>query len=99
MNGTNIQRLADASVTIARKGALAYIEAKKLDVDAKTLAEALPRHIAAKLDEALSDARAALDCGMCDVAVTTFGASMLAAGIAAAKETSAPTAAELEVSR
>lgn len=47
-------------------------------------------HIKAAYDGAIHDAQEALDCGMKEAAVMTFKASMVQAGIEAAKECGFP---------
>ncbi len=87
-----IERLAAASIAIAVKGAQKWLEAKKLTAPPVLLAAAIQERVKAGLDEALADAKAALDCGMGRAAEQTFTASMVLAGMAAAEQVATPEA-------
>jgi hypothetical protein len=80
----------------AVNGAQRYFAAHKLAADSSMLAAAIEKHMRAALPEAMKDMYAALDCGMTQIAGLTFNASMVQAGIAAAKEvTTSETAVQL----
>jgi hypothetical protein len=83
-----INSLGQMAGDIAARAAIKYLEIHgKLTPDvADRLAEPLSRHARQALPEALADAKEALNCGMVDVAKETFAASMVLAGINAAKE-------------
>lgn len=83
-----IERLARGAAAVAMRAAVAYAREQGADMTGKedALVEALKRHVTAAVDPALTDARAALECGMAWAAQATFSASMAVAGIAAAKE-------------
>lgn len=78
------------AMRIAVKGATEYLEQHKLKANTAALAECLESWVKAKLPEALHDAKEAMSCGMDGIASMTFGASMIQAGIEAAKEASIP---------
>lgn len=83
------QALADAAMSIALRGANHYLSAHNLKpVSTEALFECCQDWCKLKLQEALHDAKEALACGMNQVAVSTFAASMMQAGIEAAKEAS-----------
>jgi hypothetical protein len=75
-----------AAVVAAHK----YLEANHLRADADALAECCKSWCKIKLPEAMADARKALECGMDMVAERTFIASMMLAGVEAAKEAGFP---------
>jgi hypothetical protein len=85
-----IDLLAEAAVTIAQAGAVDYLNRNKLKANPEALKECLKSWINLKLPEALHDAKEAFECGMTQIGVTTFKASMLSAGIEAAKEAGMP---------
>ena len=80
--------LAQGAIKIAAHGAAMYLQKNGLRADAAALAECLKSWVLAKLPEALADAKKALDCHMDTAAAQTFAATMLQAGIEAAKEAS-----------
>lgn len=89
MNATTIDRLGTAAAETAMRAAADYLRPRaKLttDADLDRAASLIRNHAKAAVGPALDDARAAIDCGMVQVAETTFLATMAAAGIAAAKE-------------
>lgn len=83
-------RLAACCATIAARGASEYLKAHNLTADPAVLAACLRSWVHIKLPEALADSKAALDCHMGQVAEATFAATMMQAGIEAAKEASRP---------
>lgn len=82
--------LVRPAVQAAMRAAEQYLHVHKLEADDRALADALKVHVKARITEALADARDAFDCGMADVAEQTFLASMVLAGIDAAKEVGRP---------
>jgi hypothetical protein len=80
--------LANAAIQIAAAGANQYLRAHNLTADQSALAECLRSWVRAKLPEALADAKEAFDLHMDAVGVQTFQASIMQAGIEAAKEAS-----------
>jgi len=78
--------LADVAVKAATQGAVEYIKANNLKVDFANLSESLRTMVMIRLPAALHDAKEALDAGMDQVANQTFLASMVLAGIDAAKK-------------
>lgn len=78
--------LADAAARIAQAGANNYLVAHNLTADPAVLSECLGSWLKLKLPEALADAKEAFACHMDRVAVQTFAASIMQAGIEAAKE-------------
>ena len=85
---TEVSGLVDAAVTIAAHGARQYLERNKLTAKPDVLSACLSAWVKIKLPEALRDAKEALACHMEQVAQQTFAASMISAGIEAAKEAS-----------
>jgi hypothetical protein len=88
MKSDHVNALASAAVSIAARGAAEYLHQHKLTADPNFLAECLRAMVKARLQEALADAKAALDCNMGQIAAATFSATMTQAGIDAAKEAS-----------
>jgi hypothetical protein len=82
--------LGKAAATIAMRAAAEYLSAHGLKADTDDLTACLRSWIKAKLPEALADAKAALDCGMTEIATQTFGVTIALAGIEAAKEAGFP---------
>jgi hypothetical protein len=78
--------LMDVAIKAATQGAIEHIKANSLKVDFATLSESLRSMTKIRMPAALHDAKAALDAGMGSVAEQTFLASMVLAGIEAAKE-------------
>jgi hypothetical protein len=70
----------------AARGANEYLRTEKLQADPDVLAECVKSWINIKLPEALRDAKEAFACHMEQVGLATFAASMVSAGIEAAKE-------------
>lgn len=84
---SKIDELARNAIGIATNGAVKYLQAHNLRPrSSDELVAAIKREVEKALPEALEDAKAALDIGMKDVGALTFSASMVNAGIAAAKE-------------
>lgn len=91
MTDTNINRLATIAAETCMKAAAEYIicnNLKVVDYDAATAC--LQTWCKSKLDEALADAKQALDANMGQIAEITFKATMAKAGIEAAKEFAIP---------
>ena len=86
----DIQAFAGVALGLAAIGAGEYLRRNKLHANADALASCLRAWIKAKLPEALHDAKEALACHMDQVAEATFKATMLQAGIEAAKEAGFP---------
>jgi len=82
--------LARAAMEIAARGAAEYLRQHKLKADPDALLSTLRSWVKAKLPEALHDAKEALDANMGAAAEQTFKASMVLAGIEAAKEAGFP---------
>lgn len=82
---------------MAVRGSQEYLRAHNLSADSSALATAIQKWVKASFDTALDDAKQALDCGMGAVAEQTFAASMMQAGITAAKEVTEPAPAPAEV--
>jgi len=83
----NIDNLGTLAANVAMRAAAEYVRAnnlKVLDYDAAT--ECLLSYCKSWITIALRDAKEAIDCGMMQVAETTFKATMAQAGIEAAKE-------------
>jgi hypothetical protein len=85
----NVNWLASAALGSAYRGARAYLQRNVLGVVSEdALCACVKSHVKAALEGAWNDAKAALDAGMTEIAVETFAASMVLAGIEAAKEAS-----------
>ena len=84
------QSLGQAAFDIAARGACEYLKAHNLRADIPALTQCVRSWCTVKMPEALQDARAAAEIGMVDVAEQTFAATMVLAGIEAAKETGYP---------
>ncbi len=91
------EQLADAAAVIAACGAREYMRVHKLSASKEALSVCLQSWIAAQMPVALADAKAAFECHMDQIAVTTFKASMIQAGIEAAKEAGLPIPANTAV--
>lgn len=78
--------LASAALEITAIGAREYLAANKLTADTNALLACCRSWTKIKLPEALNDAREAIECHMNEVAEATFKATMILAGIEAAKE-------------
>jgi len=89
-NPESLEVVGRLAADVAEKAAVAYLQKNGLAANAEALAECLRSWTKAKLSEALADAKAALDCGMGQMAETTFLATMALAGIEAAKEAGFP---------
>lgn len=84
-----MERLAEEMMRMAAEGSRMYLETHKIPVHSVNVEElllALRSHVKAHINEALTDAQEALEHGMTAVAMATFKASMMQAGVDAAKE-------------
>lgn len=87
----SVQALVAVAVAVAEKAAREYLRTHGLkSVDPDAAGACLKSWIMHKLPGAMKDAKDALDCGMKQIAETTFRASMALAGIEAAKEFGVP---------
>ena len=86
----NIEALGSLAANQVMLAAAEYCHAHNLKADPGALAECCRAHARLRLPEALADAKEAVDCGMKQVAVATFVATMRLAGIEAAKECCLP---------
>lgn len=84
----SVQTLGAMASDCAIKAAFAYLErhGQMTLENCDKLSDSLRRLCRAALPIALQDAKEALDCGMRETAIATFKATMMQAGIAAAKE-------------
>lgn len=92
MSDSSLQLLADIAVSDAALSARAYLAKNGLSATTDALVECLCSHIKAAIPTAIHDAKEVLNVGMGAAAVATFRASMVAAGIKAAKECGAVAA-------
>lgn len=90
MNNNEVFGIAQAACKIAERGAVEYLNAHKLKATPEALTACLRSWTKAKFAEAMHDAKEAIDCGMEQVAQATFTATMIQAGIEAAKECGMP---------
>jgi hypothetical protein len=87
MTDQQLDRFASISANHAMTAAAEYIRRNGLTVgDYEVACTVLRQEVKAVLNEALEDAKVAVDAGMVSMAETTFLASMRIAGIAAAKQ-------------
>jgi len=83
-------QLAEVAMRCAVSGATEYLGRHNLQADPGALTECLRSWVLLKLPEALSDADVALRAGMVQAAESTFVASLVLAGVEAAKEAGRP---------
>ena len=88
----NHTALANAAMQLVVHGAHEYLRSHSLNADETALSACCTSWCKAQLPSALNDAKEAFACHMDRVAVATFSASMIQAGIEAAKEASLVTA-------
>ena len=87
MNARQIDNLGTIAADVTMKAAAEYIRANNLKVlDYDVATEVLRDYCKTWLNQALSDAKDAIECGMTQIAEATFKATMAQAGIEAAKE-------------
>ena len=89
--------LADVAVRVAIRGAKEYLTSHGLTADTASLALSLKAMVKMRFPEAVRDASAAFDAGMIKAGEATFIASMVLAGIDAAKESANPLMANRQV--
>lgn len=86
MKQADIETLGERTFEIATLAAMRYLETHGLTASPDALASCLTSWVRAKLPEALRDAREAVDAGMSEYADLTYKATIVLAGIEAAKE-------------
>ncbi len=86
MTNTDQNSLVEIASTMAVRGAREYLLRNNLKAESTALSSCLKSWVKAKWPEAIADAKEAIDCGMVQIAQQTFAATMLQAGIEAAKE-------------
>lgn len=87
MKDHELFELAQAAMRIARHGATHYCHAQNVKIQSPTmLEERLRERVKCGLEEALNDAKEAIDCGMTQIAIATFNATIINCAIAAVKE-------------
>lgn len=87
MSEQQMDELIRIASDTAMRAAADYIRLNGIAVtDYEQATQALRSEIKLALNDALDEAKKASDCGMDQVAVCTFRASMMAAGIRAAKQ-------------
>lgn len=89
-----MESLMSVAAQIVAEGAAEYLRKNNLRADPSALASCCKSWCAIKLPEALRDAKEAMECGMDRVANQTFAATMVLAGIEAAKESGFPAGQE-----
>jgi len=94
MKRANIGTLGERTFEIATQAAMRYLEAHNLSADPDALASCLTSWVRAKLPEALSDAKEALEAGLTEYLELTYNATIVLAGIEAAKEAGFPASGE-----
>lgn len=91
MKQPDIETLGGRTLQIAAQAAMGYLETHNLTATPDALASCLASWVRAKLPEALRDAKAAIDAGLSEYAELTYKATIMLAGIEAAKEATSPT--------
>jgi len=90
MTQNDIETLGERTVEIATEAAMQYLETHNLAADPDALASCLSSWVRAKLPDGLSDAKEALEAGLTEYAELTYRATIVLAGIEAAKEAGFP---------
>lgn len=91
--------LVEVGVSMAMRGAKEYLDRHGLTAEPEALRECLKSWLKLQMPVALRDAREAFACHMDKVAEATFAASMVQAGIEAAKEAGYPVKCPREIAR
>jgi len=94
MKRVDIETLGERTFEIATRAAMRYLETHNFSADPDALASCLTSWVRAKLPEALRDAKEALDAGLTEYAEPTYNATIVLAGIEAAKEAGFPAGGE-----
>lgn len=82
--------LGQVAMDCVTRGAIGYLEEHDLIADPQTLLEFCVSWCKSQMPKALKDAKDALDANMPQIAEQTFAASMVLAGVEAAKEAGFP---------
>jgi hypothetical protein len=91
MVARRIDNLPQLAIVVAIRGATEWLKANGLVADDASLVECVKSWCRIKFPVAVKDARQAYEAGHLDAAILTFDASMVQAGIEAAKEASWPS--------
>jgi hypothetical protein len=91
MVARRIDNLPQLAIVVAIRGATEWLQANNLVADDASLVECVKSWCRIKFPAAVMDARQAYEAGQPDAAILTFDASMVQAGIEAAKEASWPS--------
>ena len=94
MKSADIETLGERTFEIATQAAMQYLETHNLSADPDALAPCLASWVRAKLPEAMRGAKEALDAGLTEYAELTYEATIVLAGIEAAKEAGFPVSRE-----
>jgi hypothetical protein len=87
----SFEKVADVMATYAVLAAMRWFHQNPdKTFDLVDLQLSISRHMMKRLPTAHEDGKAALDCGMCEIAVQTFLAEFQLAGVDAAKEVARP---------
>ena len=87
MSEQQMDELVRIAADTAMRAAADYVRLNGIAVtDYEQAIQALRSEVKLAMDEALDEAKKASECGMDQIAVCTFRASMMAAGIRAAKQ-------------
>ena len=92
MKNESVNQLAEVASRACMRGAVDYLRIHNLHATPEALADCCRSWAKIKLPEALHDAKEAIACNMAQVAEQTFVATMIQAGIEAAKECGMPRA-------
>jgi len=90
MKRAETETLGEQTLHIAAQAAMQYLETHNLTASPDALASCLTSWVRAKIPEALRDAQEAVDAGLIEYAELTYKATIVLAGIEAAKEAGFP---------
>ncbi|MGA2253049.1 MAG: hypothetical protein ABSG53_00170 [Thermoguttaceae bacterium] len=85
-----VDNLPKLAIVIAIRGAQEWLRSNRQEADECALYECCKSWARAKFPQAVKEAREAFDAGHADLALATFDASMIEAGVEAAKEAGWP---------
>ncbi len=97
MVARRIDNLPQLAIVVAYRGATEWLEANRHEADEASLIECVKSWCRIKFPVAVKDARQAYEAGHLDAAILTFDASMVQAGIEAAKEAGWPSGFNAEL--
>ena len=99
MKRRDTETLSEQTMHIAAQAAMRYLETHNLTASPDALASCLTSWVRAKLPEALRDAKEAVDAGLPEYGELTYKATIVLAGIEAAKEAGFPASQQTREER